>query len=399
MGSFAIFVVGLVVGLIIGTLVTMLFKGVTSREKEELASRMIEEAKRYHSEATSAILEQARMSFGSLSRNALLENSEEFLRLANSTLAKERSMGAGELEGKKALIDGQLELMRKELQNVATIASDLEKDRVEKFAQLSKQIQMTSDVTSQLAQTTGALKEALSSSQKRGQWGERMAEDIFRTVGLKEGINYTKQTTIEGTGKRPDFTFLLPGGVKMHMDVKFPLDNYLRFLETSSPAEKEKYRRDFLADVKMKIKDIARREYINPAEGTVDCALCFIPNEQVFSFIYETDAGITMEAMQSKVVICSPITVFAVLALIRQATENFNLSKTTDELLGLLGAFRKQWEEFAAKMDGLGNDINKLQNNYEALVTTRRRALERPLNRIESIREQKGVLAIPSITE
>ena len=69
----------------------------------------------------------------------------------------------------------------------------------------------------------------LSSSQKRGQWGERIVEDILNVIGLIEGINYTKQGVVE-SGERPDFTFKLPKEKIIYMDVKFPLAHYERYI-------------------------------------------------------------------------------------------------------------------------------------------------------------------------
>ena len=46
----------------------------------------------------------------------------------------------------------------------------------------------------------------------RGQWGERMAEDVLRLAGFVENVNYVKQTQVEGGTGRPDFTFPLPEG-------------------------------------------------------------------------------------------------------------------------------------------------------------------------------------------
>jgi len=40
----------------------------------------------------------------------------------------------------------------------------------------------------------------------------------------------------------------------------------------------------------------------------------------------------------------------------------------------------------------LGKRIEDTQKEYESLVTTRRRQLERPLNKIDALREQKGIL-------
>jgi DNA recombination protein RmuC len=93
------------------------------------------------------------------------------------------------------------------------------------------------------------------------------------------------------------------------------------------------------------------------------------------------------------VVFCSPITLFAVLAIIRQATENFSLEQTSREILALLGAFNKQWGEFVARMELMGKRLADAQIEYESLVTTRKNQLERPLRKIEELRQQKGITA------
>ena len=77
------------------------------------------------------------------------------------------------------------------------------------------------------------------------------------------------------------------------------------------------------------IKQLTTRDYINPAENTVDYVIMFIPNEQVYSFINEADITIMDEALKQKVILCSPFTLYAVLAVIRQAIENFNLERTS----------------------------------------------------------------------
>jgi len=54
-----------------------------------------------------------------------------------------------------------------------------------------------------------------------------------------------------------------------------------------------------------------------------------------------------------------------------------------------LGSFNKQWNSFLKKLKVLGKRIGDAQKEYEALMTTRRRQLERPLNRIEELRTQR----------
>lgn len=337
------------------------------------------------------LTEEMKASFGNLSLEALSKSTDEFLKLAKTKLDSQRDATVKELDAKKGLIDQQLERMTSELIKVSTLVKDLEKDRVAKFGELTSQLRATSEQTAVLEQTTNTLREALASTKARGQWGERMAEDVLRLAGFIENVNYVKQKTIQGVGSRPDFTFLLPRKLTLNMDVKFPLDNYVRFLEAKSEPEKTKFRNDFLRDVKSRIKEVTTRDYINPEQNTVDTVLLFIPNEQIYAFIHEQDGSILDDGIKNGVVFCSPLTLFAILAVIRKAVDSFSLEQTSNEILSLLGEFKKQWGEFLGKLELVGKRIGDAQREYEALTTTRRRQLEKPLNRIEDLRVQRGL--------
>src|SRR5713101_7440768 len=166
--------------------------------------------------------------------DAIIDN---VLKLAKDKLESEREINVHELDSKKGLIDQQLQSMTGELEKVSKLMRDLEKDRVEKFGQLANQLQATNAQTAALMQTTSTLREALANTKARGQWGERMAEDVLRLAGFVEEVNYLRQKGIAGPGTRPDYTFLLPKGQRLHMDVKFPLDNYMKYLSAESDGE------------------------------------------------------------------------------------------------------------------------------------------------------------------
>ena len=176
---------------------------------------------------------------------------------------------------------------------------------------------------------------------------------------------------IEGARGVPDFTFLLPNDLLLYMDVKFPFDNYVRFCESTSDLERKRHRDAFLRDVRARVRELSSREYVDPAGGTVDFVLLFVPNEQLYAFIHEQDETILDEAVRQQVVFCSPLTLFVVLALIRQMVENFQLARTSDEILALLGQFSAQWGKFKDQMAKVGARIDAAGKEYEALVTTR----------------------------
>lgn len=389
-------IIALIIGLALGLALALILRIVHARNARQIAEELLKETESRRQQQVSEVIESVKASFDSLSFAALSKSTEEFLKLARERLETQTQAGSKELEAKKSLIDQQLKSMTAELDKVGQLMKDLERDRVEKFGQLDRQLRVAAEQNVQLMQTTGQLREALASTKARGQWGERMAEDVLRIAGFVEGVNYRKQMTLEATGKRPDFTFFLPRDRVVNMDVKFPLDNYMLYLDAQAQGDAvaaEENRKNFMRDIRNHLKEVEGREYINPAENTVDYVLLFIPNEQVYSFIHEQDAGILDEGLKRHVLFCSPITLFAILAVIHQAVENFSLEQTSKEILSLLGAFNKQWGEFITKMDTMGKRLSDAQREYDSLVTTRRNQLERPLRQIEELRKQKGITA------
>jgi DNA recombination protein RmuC len=289
------------------------------------------------------------------------------------------------------ILDQQFTSMNLELGKVSDLVRELEKDREGKFGELSAQLKTAAQQTAALSTTTGALREALANSRARGQWGERMAEDVLQLIGFIEGVNYVKQKSLDESQIRPDFTFFLPRDFKLNMDVKFPLDNYLRSVNAASDHEESRYRAAFLRDVRGRLNEVAGKEYIDARQNTLGCVLLFIPNEQVYQFIQQHDSTLIDESLKKQVVLCSPMSLFAILVVIRQAVDNFTVERTSNQIIAELGRFSQQWEQFLKKLDDVGKRIDASQREYQTLITTRRRALERPLNRIEDLRRHRGI--------
>lgn len=303
---------------------------------------------------------------------------------------------SADLAAKKDVIDARLDQvhaeMRNELNKLGELINSMGRRHAETFGQVDRALQAHAEVASTLADSTRSLREALANPQARGQWGERMAEDVLRLAGFQENVNYHKQTQVEGGSGRPDYTFPMPKGHALFMDVKFPMASYLRYLEAGSAAEREAHLKRFLADVRLRVRELARRDYSGEADQpTVDYVLLFLPNEQLTGFIHEHDPALLDDAMHQKVVLCSPLTLFAFLGVIRQAFDSFMIEQTSDEILKLLGRFGVQWHKYVDQVDKVKKRFDAVDKEFDQLVGTRRRQLEKPLIQLEALRLQRGL--------
>ena len=255
------------------------------------------------------------------------------------------------------------------------------------------QFSSVSEAVNMLAQRTANLNEVLSSSQKRGQWGERLAEDMIRAAGLVEGVNYSKQDTTAGGG-RPDFTFVMPPDRVLFMDVKFPLDRYVAHLDAADDATRASTKSEFVRAVKSHVDALAKRDYVDQTtEDALDYVLMFVPNESISGFVHEADPHLIDWALERKVVLCSPLTLYAFLVVIRQATESFHTEQTAAEITQQINKFSKEFENYTAAVDKVRATFVKLDNELGAIATdgTRFRKLSVPVRDIEKLRKRQGI--------
>ncbi len=313
--------------------------------------------------------EELEAAFGNLSRQALTENQTQFLELARGEFQKLEKHSGEQLNQKKELIDTSL-------QNITTSILQLNQGT----ARLHGQVESSTKRIENLTETTNQLRQILSSSQARGQWGERMVEDILNLLGMLEGKNYDKQTT-EGSD-RPDFTFHLPKGKRLNMDVKFPITHYEQFLSTEDEPTRAAEKKQFLADIRGHVKAVSGRSYIDPAGGTVDYVLLFIPNESIYSFINQEDHELMDFALERRIVLCSPLTLYAILSLIRQSVASFAVEQRAGDLQQLVQKFSEQWVKYNEKVESVGKSLATTQKHFDDLNSTRTKALERPMDKI-----------------
>ena len=295
-----------------------------------------------------------------------------------------RLLKQGGSRSEDSALGHQVGEIRQGMDRVTRSIQDLNLDRV-------KQSERLETMLTSLNSSSSALRDILANTQVRGQWGERMAEDVFRLIGFVETVNYTKQTTVADGHSRPDFTILMPEGKKLNMDAKFPLTNYMKYVEAESEQEAQEYSRAFIRDVRDRAREVVGRDYINPDDNTLDYVLVFIPNEPMYHYIQQHGADVVEEALRNRVVLCSPISLFAILSIIRHALDNFAIEQASDEILSELAVFDRQWGNFVDQMETVGRRMESAQTAFESLKGTRTRALDRPLGRIRDIRKRRNI--------
>lgn len=325
-------------------------------------------------------------------REEFQKSNADFVNLATRQLA---DLNAQQLGGKvseiEKMLDANSDEISAQMKTVVEVVGELKDQNSQRFGGVGERMK-------ELANQTTKLNEILGSSQRRGQWGERLAEDILQAAGFIEGVNYKTQSQVGDSGEskgRPDFIFNFPPNRILFMDVKFPLDAYSAYLSEKNEVEREKLKEKFFDAVRAKVAELSKRDYVKKTDGPVlDYVLLFIPNESISSFVHENDPELVDESLKQRVVLCSPLNLYAFLGVIRQATDSFKASEAAVKILKLLDKFSQQWRLYNETLTSVQDKFSKAQLEVEGLTSgTRYREMKKAIDKIKSLRNEPVVAA------
>ncbi len=327
--------------------------------------------------------------FPQMTRDALRQMGEEFIGLAKGSLALEREKGLGDLETNRQAVESSVKGLDEQLKRYEQLVRRFELDRERKYGQLEQHLKQVVTGSERLQQTTAALTAVLGNSRIRGQWGQKMAGDILRLCGLQEGIQYRQEEKLV-TG-RPDYTFFLPDQHQLFMDVKFPLENYLKLASSVQENEQERWREAFLKDVREHLREMERRDYVAQADRSVDYILIFIPNEQVYGLINESLPSLIDECLQKRMILCGPWTLYAIVRVIWQAWQHYHYSEAVHEIVRTIKGFGEEYTRFKTRFEELGDRLRKTTEQYDEITRVSFRKLEQRIQQIDDYRKGRGL--------
>ena len=272
-----------------------------------------------------------------------------------------------QLEALKKAQDGTREALQNSLQTgQSTLTQSLQSSQ-KVLGELHSQIgdlQGTNKQMLRLGDEVRRLQDILSAPKLRGQMGEWSLENLLSNVLPKD--SFKLQYTFKD-GKIVDALIQMTE-FSVPVDAKFPLPSFEKVVQAESDEEKSKLRRQFLKDVTIHIDKIAS-DYIRPAEGTLDFALCYIPAENVYYETIVKYAGETQDILQysldKKVIPVSPNLLYAYLMTVAMGLHGLQIEKQAAEIRQNLKRLNASFADFLGNWDTLGTHLRNAYSKYE----------------------------------
>lgn len=332
------------------------------------------ELDRLHQESLKAMAEKLE----NKTRDMLKERQDEF-----SKNSKER-------------LESLLNPFKTDLENMKKSVDANKEEQIRLQSSMETNINNLIKQTSLTAESANTLADALKHKGKvHGDWGERVLEEILEESGLREGLEYEKQSVVEDENNaklRPDVIIHFPEGKNLIVDSKASLTAYTEALEAENEDERKDAVKRHSESVKKHIKELADKQYQDNVENAMQYVLMFIPNEGAYVMALNDNPKLLQEAYRQGVIIVNPTNLMMTLNLVliawQQTRQEDNCrdiidkaNKMYEKLIGVVESFtavgthlqtaqKKFNEGYGRLCDGDGNLLKKMSELKELGVTS-----------------------------
>lgn len=283
-------------------------------------------------------------------------------------------------------VKATLDALTKRVEELAGQTNRADKERATSHAELKKELENMASLNTNLLNQSTKLAGALDNSQARGKYGEAQLEKILEVAGLQEGVHYELQsgtTNSEGTAGIPDLKIMMPGGLDIYIDSKFPFTNYYAALDATTPEDRQRLMKAHADDLQKHISALAKRKYQN-IEGSVNFVVVFVPFESILAEALLVNKHLLIDAFENNVTLATPSNLLALLRTVRHGYSRSQLAQNAHNIQIVAGKLVDKIHTMHEHLDTLGKRIISTANAFNQLVGTTGTAVTKEVNEMIS---------------
>ena len=308
--------------------------------------------------------------FAELSLRALEQNSTRFLELADTRLKEANAAAAGDLEHRKQAIEQMLVPLRDQLGKYEEGLRLLETDRQRAYVGLQEQVRQLGESQDRLQAETRNLVTALRAPATRGRWGEMQLRRVVEMAGMVEHCDFDEQVTVEGDDGRlrPDLVVRLPGGKRVVVDAKVPLQAFLDANDATDEETRRAHLDSHARHLRSHVDALAKKEYWQQFEDSPEFVVAFVPGDPLLAAALERDPGLLEHAVANHVLLATPTTLIALLRSVAYGWQHQALADNAREVQRLGRDLYKRIATFGEHLARTGKGLASAVDAYNKAV-------------------------------
>jgi len=296
-----------------------------------------------------------------------------------------------------------LKPLQERIKEFETKVDNSHKSNLVSNTSLLEQIKHLKELNKQISDDASNLTKALKGDVKmQGNWGEVILERILEESGLRKGIEYETQVSLndeEGHRLQPDVVINLPEEKHIIVDSKVSLINYEQLVSATEIKDKEISLKALVASVKAHIDGLSKKHYQNlKGLNSPDFVMIFMPIEGSFSTVFQADNSLYSYALDKQIVITSPSTMLATLRTIAFIWRQENQTRNAQEIARQSGLLYDKFVGFLTDLEKIGTNIERSEKSYQEAVKKLSTGRDNLVRKVEKLKElgAKTSKAIPA---
>ncbi|KAK0350971.1 hypothetical protein LTR94_026863, partial [Friedmanniomyces endolithicus] len=268
-------------------------------------------------------------------------------------------------------MEAQLKPVSETLAKFQQHVTALEKARADETGGLKEQLNLLMAASTATRDEARRLTEALKGNTgRRGRWGEQTCRNVLEAAGMAGRFDFEEQNssaTEEGRQQRPDFIVKLPGGGMFVIDAKVPLV----FDDEDGEDDEAKARSVGLrtaASLKTHVRQLSTKAYQDQFRPSPDFVVLFVPGDAFLSMALDHEPDLLTSAMDSRVVVATPSTLFALCKAVAYGWRAEEQSANADKVAELGRELYKRLSVMGGHASALGKALDQAVGKYNQFV-------------------------------
>lgn len=363
---------------------------------ETRLSQQLESNAQLQAEAAALSAQMAEKAKGAEENLARFQNAQEQMTNQFKAIAGDVLKSHGETFSKQNR--EQVDTLLKPLNDkIVEFQNGLFKDR----AEMKEQIRHLSEDSFKMLTEANNLTRALKgNAQTQGAWGEMILSTILEKSGMREGEQYSTQSSYSngGTGRvRIDVEVFMPNGDKLVIDSKVSLTAFERFTSAEDVDERSQHLKAHVASLRGHIKGLGEVNYQHHSGSSLDYVMMFVPIESALAAAVTEDSNIFEFGMSQGVMLTTPTTLMTILRTVRNVWDIEKRHQNAEEIAKRAGTLFDKVAGFLGNMDKLGQNLGRAQQSFDEAKGQLQDGRGSVVRQVEMLRElgARSTKAIP----
>jgi DNA recombination protein RmuC len=277
-----------------------------------------------------------------------------------------QKQSAGDLDQRKQAVEALVKPLRESLEKVGEKMTEIEKSRANAYGALGEQLQALNAAQLKLQTEAARLSTALRSTTYAGSWGELQLRRVVEMADMLPYCDFSEQET--SGSLRADLVVRLPGGQRIVVDAKAPLESYRAMVETTDEDARAVRLAEHAQKVRGHVDALGSKGYSDQFQPAPEFVVLFLPGDHFLTAALQSDPSLMDRALSKRVLLATPTTLIALLKAAAYGWRQESVSKNAEEISALGRQLYDRVATFADNFDKVGRSLDIAVKGYNAAV-------------------------------